>query len=138
MSSSIMEVVCTQKGSRFTFRNLSGEKSTYSWVVLLASGRYQKVYSQKYTAGNEFSYDFAELEPRIYKIRAFIRAEDGVKKSQDVAFIRQKEDGTSEVLTGVSNASDNASNSSESGTDRPCSHLEIVCLTTFSLTASSA
>ena len=40
--------------------------------------------------------------------------------------------------TGVSRASDKASSSSESGTDRPCSHLEIVCRTTFSLTASSS
>lgn len=44
----------------------------------------------------------------------------------------------SNVLTGVSSASDNASSNSESGTDRPYSHLEIVCLTTFSLTASSS
>ena len=43
----------------------------------------------------------------------------------------------SKALTGVSSASDNAISNSESGTDRPCSHFEIVCRTTFSLTASS-
>ncbi|SCJ87526.1 Uncharacterised protein [Anaerotruncus sp. 2789STDY5834896] len=44
----------------------------------------------------------------------------------------------SSVLTGVSNTSDMEINISASGTDRPCSHLEIVCLTTFNLIASSS
>ena len=43
----------------------------------------------------------------------------------------------SKVLTGVSRASDREISRSESGTDIPCSHFEIVCRTTFSLTASS-
>ena len=43
----------------------------------------------------------------------------------------------SSVLTGVSSASDSAISKSASGTDRPCSHLETVCRTTFSFTASS-
>ena len=43
----------------------------------------------------------------------------------------------SKVLTGVSSASDREINRSESGTDKPCSHFEIVCRTTFSFTASS-
>ena len=43
----------------------------------------------------------------------------------------------SRVLTGVSSASDREINKSASGTDSPCSHLETVCRTTFSLTASS-
>ncbi|CUP60505.1 Uncharacterised protein [Flavonifractor plautii] len=43
----------------------------------------------------------------------------------------------SSVLTGVSRASDRAISRSESGTDRPCSHFEMVCRTTFTLTASS-
>lgn len=41
------------------------------------------------------------------------------------------------VLTGVSSTSDMEINISESGTDNPCSHLEIVCRTTFRLIASS-
>ena len=44
----------------------------------------------------------------------------------------------SKVLTGVSSASDMEISISESGTDSPCSHLEIVCLTTFSLMPSSS
>lgn len=43
----------------------------------------------------------------------------------------------SSVLTGVSSTSDMEINISESGTDNPCSHLETVCRTTLSLTASS-
>ena len=43
----------------------------------------------------------------------------------------------SRVCTGVSSASDMEINIAESGTDNPCSHLETVCRTTFSLTASS-
>lgn len=41
------------------------------------------------------------------------------------------------VLTGVSSVSDISTNISESGTDKPCSHFETVCRTTFSFTASS-
>ena len=37
----------------------------------------------------------------------------------------------SNVFTGVSNTSDMEISISASGTDRPCSHLEVVCLTTF-------
>ena len=44
----------------------------------------------------------------------------------------------SNVLTGVSNTSDREINRSESGTDKPFSHLEIVCRTTLSLMASSS
>ena len=43
----------------------------------------------------------------------------------------------SKVLTGVSSTSDRAISRSESGTDRPCSHFDTVCRTTFSLMASS-
>ena len=43
----------------------------------------------------------------------------------------------SNVLTGVSSTSYMAINISESGTDNPCSHFEMVCRTTFSLIASS-
>ena len=43
----------------------------------------------------------------------------------------------SRVLTVVSRASDRAISRSESGTDKPCSHFEMVCRTTFTLTASS-
>ena len=43
----------------------------------------------------------------------------------------------SSVLTGASSTSDMEINISESGTDNPCSHFEMVCRTTFSLTASS-
>ena len=43
----------------------------------------------------------------------------------------------SKVLTGVSSTSDMEINISESGTDSPCSHLDIVCRTTFSFIASS-
>ena len=42
------------------------------------------------------------------------------------------------MLTGVSKASDNETNNSESGTDKPCSHFEIVCLTTFNFIANSS
>ena len=44
----------------------------------------------------------------------------------------------SKVLTGVSSASDMEINISESGTDSPFSHLEIVCRTIFNLIASSS
>lgn len=42
------------------------------------------------------------------------------------------------MLTGVSSTSDMEINISESGTDSPCSHLEIVYRTTFSLMAISS
>ena len=44
----------------------------------------------------------------------------------------------SSVLTGVPSTSDKDMSISESGTDNPCSHLDTVCRTTFSLTASSS
>ena len=44
----------------------------------------------------------------------------------------------SKVLTGVSNTSDREIYRSESGTDTPFSHLEIVCRTTFSMIASAS
>ena len=44
----------------------------------------------------------------------------------------------SSVLTGVSSASNKDVSISESGTDNPCFHLDTVCRTTFSLTASSS
>ena len=43
----------------------------------------------------------------------------------------------SRVLTGVSSTSDREISISESGTDNPCSHFEIVCRTTFNAMASS-
>ncbi len=42
------------------------------------------------------------------------------------------------VLTGVSKISDMETSMSASGTDRPRSHLEMVCLTAWSLIASSS
>ncbi len=44
----------------------------------------------------------------------------------------------SSVLTGVSSVCDRAISIAESGTDSPCSHLDMVCRTTFSFTASSS
>ena len=42
------------------------------------------------------------------------------------------------MLTGVSKTSDRQISISESETDKPFSHFEIVCRTTFNLLASSA
>ena len=97
-----IDVSCAQDGNRFTFRNLSGEDSAYAWVVLLASGKYQKVYSTKYSSNHIFRYDFSQADPQTYKVRAFIKGKDGRKKSQDVAFIRRTDDGASELLLALS------------------------------------
>ena len=99
-----IKVEYNQNGSAFLFRNITPDDGgcLYSWVVLLSEGRYQKVYATKYTASAEFAYNFADLEPRTYKIRAFMKTKNGEKSSQDVAFIRKNDDGSAVFLENLS------------------------------------
>lgn len=103
---SVMKVEYKQSGSSFTFYNRTKNDSSalYTWVILLAEGAYQKIYTAKYTEDISFTYDFANAESKLYKVRAFIKAKDGeTKLSEDVAYIKV-EKGKAELLKGKSSA----------------------------------
>lgn len=57
--------------------------AAYSWVVLPASGGYEKLISTKYSTDPHFSCDFSTLAPGKYRVRAYQRL-DGNKISDDV------------------------------------------------------
>lgn len=87
-----------EKDREFTFKNKRGDSnSTYAWVILLAEGAYQKIYTTKYTSSTEFSYDFSKLQPSIYKVRAYIKQGEQ-KISDDIAFIKVGTNGVVELL----------------------------------------
>ncbi len=74
----------------------------------------------------------APARPGCSAPRAFLRAPAGPSGS-DAGTVSP-----GSVLTGASSALPSATSVSASGTERPRSHLETVCLTTFSLSASSS
>lgn len=87
-----------EEDNMLMFRNKSGESdSTYAWVILLAEGTYQKVYTTKYTSSSDFSYDFSKLQPNIYKVRGYMKQGEE-KISDDIAFIKVGSEGVIELL----------------------------------------
>ena len=99
-----LSVCYRQTDSTFQFTNRSGgDGATYAWVILPASGKYQKLYSSQYTSDPQFTYDFSALAPGKYKVRAFLMA-GGAKESEDTAYLYVKQDKTVTLLYSLSTA----------------------------------
>ena len=93
-----LQTTYRQEGTTFRLTNRSGVVGdTYAWVILAASGKYEKLYGTKYTSDPQFCYDYSVLQPGTYKVRAFLR-HDGEKISDDVAVFRVYEDKTVQLL----------------------------------------
>ena len=91
-----MQTTYRQDGTTFRLTNHSAGDA-YAWVILSASGKYEKLYGTKYTTDPQFSYDYSVLQPGTYKVRSFLR-HDGEKISDDVAVFRVYEDKTVQLL----------------------------------------
>ena len=93
-----LQTTYRQDGTTFRLTNHSGsDGDAYAWVILAASGKYEKLYATKYTTDPQFSYDYSVLQPGTYKVRSFLR-HDGEKISDDVAVFRVYEDKTVQLL----------------------------------------
>lgn len=89
-----MYVEYQQEGTVLTFYNRTETtNATYAWTVLLDGVEYRKVSSTKYGKSIAYACDFSKYESNTYKLRAFIKSDQG-KKSEDIAVIRVDSDGT--------------------------------------------
>lgn len=91
-----LQTTYRQDGTTFWLTNHSAGDA-YAWVILAASGKYEKLYGTKYTSDPQFCYDYSVLHPGTYKVRAFLR-HNGEKISDDVAVFRVYEDKTVQLL----------------------------------------
>lgn len=101
-----LRVQYTRDGNTFTFRNIEKRSKTdkYSWALLLVRETYEKVMATTYKKSPEFSYDFTGNAPDTYKIRAFLKNDEGLKVSDDVAYFKIDVNGEVEMVENESSA----------------------------------